>query len=324
LPKNLKKGFGTILKFDSLEADSLESQAEAAKALAKCGITPPCGSNPSVNPQATQVVDTNPEKQKILDLFANSLSTVEKVCKDPYFGTPEMQSTGDDLDKMLNDVNAIDTNAPCAVNAPLFCSLYDTSGEVVNGVSAVNEQINKFTDSDEVKDWEENASYLQILHALPYMLVISALFFLAFWWRDGQCWCCCCCKDGSKLGCLYIFPHAFFWFVFFLINTIIFCIGLAIQMAADEVTLDILNGKPTLADFMEHLQTAWPEFWELVFDGLETNLLAMWQATFVFELFSIVIVGYGCCMCCWRPYRRAYSQKVIDASATTQEQKPMY
>lgn len=328
LPDNLKKGFGVVFKFDDLERDSDKTKDEAATALGKCGVTPPCGSDPTSgvvnNPQAAQVVDTNPEKQKILQLFENSLSTVRVVTNDPYFGTPEMASTGDDLNKMTRDVNAIDTNAPCAANIPLFCSLYDTSNEVVNGVSEVNDQINKFTDSEMVQEWKENADYLQALHGLPYILVISSAFFLCFWWRDGACWCCCCCKDGSKLGCLYIFPHAFFWLVFFIINTIVFAIGILVPIASEDLKLDVLNNKPTLKVFMEHLETKFPEFYDLVFKGLIDGLNGMWRASAVFEFFSIAIIMYGCCMCCCRPYRREYSQKVIDASATTQEQKSLY
>merc|ERR1719375_2995138 len=129
----------------------------------------------------------------------------------------------------------------------------------------VTKQIEKFTDSDMVKRYNDYSDYLIYLYGLPYLLVLSAVFFFGFWWKGGQCYCCFCCNKGSAMGCVYIFPHILFWFLFFLFNTIIFVIGAAFTFAGDKVPVPVLKGEPTLKDFLAHVQTEYPEFWDKVF-----------------------------------------------------------
>lgn len=302
LPDNMAKGFYDVFKFAALEADSQDTKVQAITALAKCGVLPVMCS--SSYPVTSMTSSTVAEKAKILANFNNSLMSVMKICNDKYFGTDALAGVGADLNKMLADVAAVDaTNAPCVGTNALYCSMYASSDSVKQSVAGVNAEIDKFTTGKMVTEWKDNASKLDLLHILPYILVISALFFLCFWYRDGACWCCCFCKDGSKMGCLYILPHAFFWLLFFITNSIIFGVGLVIMIAADDIKVDSFKGKPSVKDLLDHIETQYPEFWDLVLGGVTKGLGALWKAAVVFEVFSIVIVAYGCCMCCCRPYR---------------------
>lgn len=321
LPKNIKKGFDDTFKFANLETDSLDTKTQATTALAKCGVTPPCSGGGS----ALQSSQTAAEKAKITKNFDSSLSTVAKVCNDKYFGTEALQDTGRQLNEMMSILDQIPvTDSPCAVTNGLYCSMYSLADGVIAGVGGVNKEIDSFTTSDEVKAWEDNAEYLNYLHALPYMLVISALFLACGWYLHGSCWCCCCCRKGQAgaRSCLWVLPHSLFWFVFFIINSIIVVIGYVVQNNLDEVKLDMLNNKPTLDVFIDHVQAVYPDFWNVVFGKMETGLEDMWKSALIFEVFCILIVVYGCCMCCIRPYRDLETDQVVPvAQAASYEQQ---
>lgn len=316
LPKNIEKGFQEVFKFAELETDSLDTKKQAETALAKCGVTPPCtGAGGSLQTSVTAT-----EKAKITKNFKSSLDMVAKVCNDKYFGTDELAGTGAKLNEMtaLLDQIPVD-NAPCLTTDPLYCSMYRLADETVAGVAGVRAEIDSMAKSDEVKTWEDNADKLNYLHALPYILVISALFFACGWYLHGSCWCCCCCRQGQSgaRSCMWVFPHFLFWFIFFIINSIIVVAGFVIQESLNEVKLKgVLKGDPTVEEFIDHVQLVYPEFWNVVFGKMETGLLDMWRAAIIFEVFCIVIVAYGCCMCCCRPYRRSDTDKDQVAPST--------
>lgn len=321
LPKNIEKGFDDTFKFASLETDSLDTKTQCITALAKCGVTPPCsGGGGSMGTSRTAA-----EKAKITKNFDSSLEMVAKVCNDKYFGTEALAETGRQLNEMMSILDKIPvTDAPCAATDALYCSMYDLADAVIAGVAGVNEEIDSFSSSDEVKTWKDNADKLNYLHALPYMLVISALFFACGWFLHGSCWCCCCCRKGQSgaRSCMWVLPHCLFWFVFFIINSIIVVVGYVIKNNLDEVKMDMLNNKPTLDVFIEHVQAVYPEFWNAVFGKMETGLDDMWKSALVFEVFCIMIVAYGCCMCCFRPYRDLETDQVVPvAQAATYEQQ---
>jgi len=298
LPQNLADGFYKVFKFNALESDSKLIQSECVKGLQKCGVT---ASQCSNLPNGTSKASTGPEKAKILNAFDTSLGVVSRICNDKYFGTPDLAKISGDLNKMITDVKKIKVlNEYCQGTNVLYCSIHSSATVIVSSVSTVTAGIDVFVKSDMVKQYEDNAGKLTGLHLLPYVLVISALFFFAFWWRDGTC---CCCKGGSKIGCCYLFWHGFFWLLFIIVNSIFLIAGLAFKHGQDKIQMDFLKGKPTLEQFLEHVKTVYPEFWELVFAGMEAGLLQFFNSTIVFEVFSIVIVAYGCCMCCCRPYK---------------------
>lgn len=184
--------------------------------------------------------------------------------------------------------------------------MWELADATVKGITEVNAEIDKFCNSDLAKKWSDYASSLNLLHVLPYILVISAAFFAIGWWLHGACWCCCCCKRGQAgaRSCLWIFPHILFWLIFIIINSIIVAVGLVVQTQLDSVSMDMLNGKPTVEAFIDHIQLVYPDFWNVVFGKMVDGLEGMWQAAIVFEVFCILIVTYGCCMCCFRPYSK--------------------
>jgi len=304
LPTNLRDGFYITFKFDTIGPDSDEIKAQSATALGKCDVVTSSCPNPGNPNPLSKTSSTGTEKARILAIFESTLGVVRKVCNDKYFGTEDLAKVGDDLNDVMGNISSISAaGMPCIGSNPLYCNIWGRADSIKNAVGDVTKEIDKFIDSDLVKEYQKEGDKLVGLHALPYILVISALFFFGFWWRGGQCWCWPCCTGGSKLGCIYIFPHIIFWLVFFIINSIIVGAGIFLKFFSEEVKVDFLKGKPNLKEFLDHVKTTYPEFWNKVFADMEEGLDFMWHAALVFHFFCIIIVSYGCCMCCCRPYK---------------------
>lgn len=307
LPENLRDGFFVTFKFQLLEADSKDVKQQCETALSKCSVDASDCSNLANPSPLDRTSSTMTEKAKIVQAFGHSLSTVSRICNDKYFGTDSLAAVAADLDKMMQDVDQVDASAsPCIATNVLYCSIHASASAVVASVGTVNAEIDKFIDSDMVGNYKDHANKLTFLHILPYVLVISALFFFIIWW-----------KKTSKIGCcVYLIAHAVFWLLYFVINTIILALAILVKYAGDQIEIPFLKGKPNLTEFIEHIQTTYPEFWAVVFADMEEGLEFLFRSAAVFEVFCIVIVAYGCCLGCWRPYRDA-SAKVVDASEVT-------
>merc|ERR1719313_1351665 len=133
----------------------------------------------------------------------------------------------------MNDVPSGD--ADCVVLKPLFCNLYKNAGMANDATTDVTGVVNKFTESDMVKQYKDNSSSLNFLHILPYPLVIAALFFFGFWYKDGTC---CCCKGGSCAGCCcFLLPFCFFWLIFFVVNTIFVGLCSVVVYMQDDIPI---------------------------------------------------------------------------------------
>jgi hypothetical protein len=238
------------------------------------------------------------------------------VTNDPYFGTSAMASTAsslNDITSQLDSINAV--NANCAGTIPAYCSIRSSSDTIVSGVGTVQAQIDRFIGGDLVKDWKDTADLLDLMHIGPYIMVISALFFLCFWYRYGTC---CCCKNGSVPGFFAYVLHLLFWLIWYTIVTIVVVIGTLVRDHSDEVKINFLNGSPSVKVFLEHVQNTYPGFWNAVFDKMEEALLQMYGSAVVFWLFCFLIFLYGCCMCCIRPYSVTDDEeKVLDLSVAT-------
>jgi len=85
---------------------------------------------------------------------------------------------------------------------------------------------------------------------------------------------------------------------------VIACVSIGAKYAIDNVKLTMLNNEPTAGIFFEHVQTKFPEFWDVVFSGLEKAMINIYNSSIIMWTFSVVTVMYGCCMCCWRPYSK--------------------
>merc|ERR1711879_1024724 len=79
--------------------------------------------------------------------------------------------------------------------------------------------------------------------------------------------------------------------------------GWTMRNKSDEVKLgSLFNGNPSLKELLEHIQTAYPDFWALVFANLEKGLIQFYASFVVFLFICILIAFYGCSLCCCRPY----------------------
>jgi len=307
LPANLKEGFYGVFKFNNLETQTAVVKAESAAALIKCDVTASlyidqCMSIPDPSPQDRTSI-THGEKDKIDAAFTTALTPIMNVCRDKYFGTPDLQNTADSLEYMLENIEAVNASgAPCIGTSVFYCNIYGSAKMVMDIVPETTAAIDAFIESDMVKSYNEYAGNLKLLHALPWItLGPAALFFFFFWKTAGTC---VCCKGGGVMSCLcFIFPFAFFWLLFFVINTILVAVGIVVKHGQDRIELPMLQGKPTLEEFIAHVQATYPEFWALVFEDMVASLDFMNNAFLIYEVFAIVILFYGLCMCACNPYK---------------------
>mmetsp|Transcript_50068 Transcript_50068/g.79254 ORF Transcript_50068/g.79254 Transcript_50068/m.79254 type:complete len:369 (-) Transcript_50068:98-1204(-) len=318
LPSNLRTGFDSVFGFADLETDSESVKSASISALAKCSVTVlQCSSLPSF--PISQTVTTTSEKARITAALQNSLAKVERVTNDIYFGVDAFASTAAYLTTIVNDIAQVDAvTMPCSTSCPLYCSLYDSASGIVNGISEVNAQIDAFINGDNVKDYQKAADRVSLLYLFPVILFIAALFFCGVWYRDGTC---ICCRDGTKLGCLFTCCHLIWWFIFFVLVSIIAAVSIIVKHGQDQVKLDILKNSPTLDVFLDHVQTNYPEFWNVVFRGLEGGLRNIYNSSILMWVFCVVIVLYGVCMCCWRPYSKGDDSPVEVLACVPSEQK---
>jgi len=299
LPTNIAAGFDRVLKFAELEEDSASIADAASLALVKCGKTPATGcSNYQVMPRP---VNTTMDKKQIQDAFSRSLNAVKKVTSDPYFGVSGFENTDQQLRKILDELSSIDSLMPCTKAVPNYCEIHSASGSIVEGIGAVYEAIKDFEHSKVIERWEDNKQLFVFLHVLPYILVLGMLCFTFFWWKGGVC---CCCKGGTFVGSLALPFFVVFWAAAFVIWAIIAITGTIIKYDADHIDVPVLKGKPTLEVAIEHIQTTFPEFWDLVFAPLVEGLELLLPCAWLFFGITILIGLYSMCECMWCPYRK--------------------
>jgi len=303
LPTNVVTGFDAVFRFGFMEQDAKDIKASCSTVLAKCNVsTDTCGNTSSYPGQPTQSVppniSANDAKYNISKSFDNSLAVVKRIAEDKYFGTPGLQDTVTNLNKLTAEMAKIDATMPCFAAVPVFCELHSTGDAIVDGMGQVNAEIDKFKKSDIVDRWEEYSALLTALHCLPYILVIGMMCFTFYWCRGGVC---CCCKGGTKTGfCLIL--YVLFWLLSFVIYFVVCAAGSTIKFASDRIEIPVLEGKPSLKDAIEHIQTNYPEFWSVVFEDLEEGLDLLLNSSFFFVVAALLIALYSMCVCCCRPY----------------------
>lgn len=314
LPGNVIKGFDEVFKFAYLEADSIEVQNAANDVIINgCGKTTTfCSTaqqtcDPNLGQQALNACSgTAPTtkiqeaKTKIKAAFARSLAVVKRVASDQYFGQPGLEDTAKQLDDITQQVDQIPDSGECIAALPVFCEISTSADSIVLGMSQVTAEIDKFKDSDIVKQWDENKTYLTLLHCMPYFMVIAMLFFTLFWYRGGVC---CCCRDGTKAGCGLILM-AIFWLASFILYVIVLATGIALSVLQKDIEVPVLKGKPSLEQAIDHIEFQYPEFWNIVFAGLVDGLDQLYKASWFFNVVALIIVIYGFCECCCCPYRK--------------------
>lgn len=295
LPQSLHKGFYEELRFDDLKKDSEKVKSAAFTALATCGVAPSqCGSLPSTAAQA----DTSVQRAEIQGAFANSLAIIEKVANDPYFGIDKLNSTAADLRKISDQLDSLDTTQ-CAVTNEGYCNIYSAADGLVAETQEATGAIDQLIDSDEAKYFENNTDRLVLMHLLPYPLVLSMLFFTCFWKKDAAC----CCCGGSLGGCILLLLQVAFWLVSLVPSMIIVVIAWSFKFGQDRIEVGPpIKGNPTLQQLLEHIETVYPGFWNVVVVPLEGPLNQLYVAAFIMLVACLFIEFYGVCICLCRPY----------------------
>jgi hypothetical protein len=319
LPDNVVKGFDEVFRFSYLEQDAKNLKSVSATALTNCNnfvAATSCPNQEYTNYIANNINTLSPNngpaittatsqaKQQIDALFASSLSTVNKVANDKYFGNDDLAATADKLNAITEKTNEImEPTMDCTLAIPVFCEIYNNADGIVNGMSQVTKAIDEFKNSDAIDRWDDNASFLQYLHAMPYLMVLALVLFSIFWLRGGVC---CCCRGGTKSAVFALFPFAIFWLVSFIIYAVVFASGTAVKYYQSEITTgDALRGKPTLKEAIDHIQTEYPKFWNVVFADMVDPLDLLLSASYFFVAVAILILVYALLECCCMPYRKS-------------------
>jgi len=306
LPSNIVQGFDETFKFARLEQDSMSVENAAATALQMCGVvanvTCPSGNYSGNN---SGVANTSAEQAVITQSFKTSLDVVSNVANDKYFGVEDLKPTARSLNKIVADMNQLNETMTCEKSTPLFCGIYTSAGGIVAGMGLVTKAIDGFKTSEIVEKWDDYHKFLILLHGLPYVMVVALLFFTCFWMKGGVC---CCCKGGTIAG-LALIPFTLFWLLSFVIYGIVCITGLVVKYAMDKINVSAFNGNPNLKQVIDHIETNYPEFWNLVFANLATGLDLLLKASFFFVVASLIIALYSCCECLCCPYRNKALQE---------------
>jgi len=310
LPMNVVKGFDETFKFAYLEKDSQKVEQAAADALSKCGVIAnvSCPSSnysnySSFSPSKTS--NTTKEQAEITTSFETSLNVVSKVANDKYFGVADLKPTAKSLNEIVANLKELNDTMACGKSTPLFCGIYTSAGGIVAGMTSVNKAIDAFKSSDPVEKWEEYAKFLVLLHGLPYIMVVALMFFTCFWMKGGVC---CCCTGGTRFS-LALIPFMLFWLLSLSIYTLVCFVGLTLKYAADKIEVPVLNGTPSLEQAINHIETVYPEFWNLVFANMEHGLDLLLGASVFFVVAGIIIGLYSLAECCCCPYRKSAQEK---------------
>jgi len=145
--------------------------------------------------------------------------------------------------------------------------------------------------------------------------VVGMVFFTLFWFKDAACLCC----GGSCCGSLAAILFTLLWLIFFTVSAIIFGTGYLIRNRADEIPIDGVFAKDvSLEALLEHIQTEYSAFWDIVFKDLEEGLEMLYGSSFIFVVICLIIMMYALSICCCRPYtnkKRAPTQDVSHNAA---------
>jgi len=305
LPSNVATGLDETFRFAYLELDAANVKNASSQALVKCNVNAsaicPSGNYPAFSAFSLIDVNTSRELAQVNESFANSLSVVNKIANDIYFGVDSLQPTANRLNEIVGEMNRINSTMKCGVAVPIWCKIHESSGGIVAGIGQVNDQIHKFKNSDVVQEWEKHGDKFVFVHCMPYVMVVALLFFTCFWLKGGVCWCC----KGGTIATLVLIPYVVFWAVSFIIYAIICVAGFVVKYMADTVPVPVLRNKPNLEQAIAHLQTNYSEFWDPVFGSMVDGLDKLFFASWFFVAVGVLIMMYSVLECCCCPYRKA-------------------
>jgi len=315
LPANVEAGFYEALKFDKLRSDAAEVRDAARAAVTGCdsgALATGATACSSTSGSSLVFTDTSQQLTSINAAFDSSLEIIDKVVNDIYFGVENFQQTAAFLTEIraeTDQLGQLSQPMSCAVTMGMYCSIYEQAVDLLAQADTVDEQIQTFTNHKFVEEYEDNKDYLQLMHAVPYVLVLSMLFFSCFWYKDAS-------LCGSVLGVGAECCFLLFWIIALVLNSFVVLAGAAVAYYADEITIeDGIRQKATLRELLDHIEAEYPEFHSKVFQPLSDPLQTLLHGVLVFEVFLLLIVLYGCCLCCCRPYRTASTDSDIKAES---------
>jgi len=180
LPSNIIAGFDETFKFAYLKADSAKVGDAAGKAVEMCSFDPAadCASPAGLGNADTK--DVSGAKATILQAFGTSLTVIQRVADDKYFGVPSLKDTAKSLDDIMKKVKETEDSMQCRQIVPTFCAIYQSSGDIAKGMTEVTKSLDEFKNSEIIKQWDERKGLLTFLHALPYFMVLGLLAFSLF------------------------------------------------------------------------------------------------------------------------------------------------
>jgi hypothetical protein len=302
LPTNVLKGFNETLGFQDIVKDGniIKTQARDAMLLCRAGNNPlTCG---SVSSYTSSTAVTSSQYAAISAAFANSISLIQKVttdrCIDGDFGSTPTFST-----QIRDELLALDPGElNCDVVFDSYCILYTAGKGLVDGAGIAIQAIEDMANAKAIKDVTKHADKLKAMHALPWILVVTMVFFTMFWAHNGGV--CCCCEGGSMLGCCcLLMPSVLFWFVFFVFACIILAVGIAFSIyVADETPSGI--SRCTVSDTIDHLELQYSAFYDMVLKDLVDGCNIFYSSSQVAVALCLIIGLYACCICVFRPYRK--------------------
>jgi hypothetical protein len=272
--------------------------------------------------------DDSEETANISAEYNNTFNTVYKVSTDKYLGVDEFNETANNIQQIQSTTNEAmklsdGTNAcgGCPGNCKVqqHCAFWKSSDGINEGYNKIQQIVDKFTNSPEMKLWDDYSHYLNLLHILPYVLLLGLFGFFCFWRYDAAC--CCGCGGRFLRSLVSLLLFALLWLVFFVINIVVVAVGAVIKFAAHEVKLaekdSALKTDTSLGELKEHLEKNYKTFFDFVFGPLEGPLNTWWESAVVFAFFTLLLNFYGCALCLCRPYRDKRVLNVNDLDSVT-------
>uniref|UniRef100_A0A7S1MCF9 Uncharacterized protein n=1 Tax=Alexandrium catenella TaxID=2925 RepID=A0A7S1MCF9_ALECA len=301
LPTNIATGFDDVFRFAYMTRDAQTVKDSAASALSKCNVVASAACPSYQMRPVPGESNTTDERNAIVTAFRESLATVQRVADDEYFGTAELQKTAQELANMTASIAQLSDTMPCSDSNVLYCNIYKAGETVISEVASVRAEMDRFRDSPAVDNFEEQSSWLLVLHALPWLLVVAMLSLSIFWCQGGLC---CCQAGGSVYAWCSLLPFVVFWLLTFILMFVVVAAGVVLKVGSGDVVLDQLRGRPTLAQLVEHIETKFPDFYNVAIADLISAFKAWVGASAIMLAVSVVVLLHSCCLCCARPYRK--------------------
>uniref|UniRef100_A0A7S1RDX2 Uncharacterized protein n=1 Tax=Alexandrium catenella TaxID=2925 RepID=A0A7S1RDX2_ALECA len=298
LPTNLVTGIDDALHFATLQSDSTAVKQHAQDALAKpqCSVLVAACPNPPA-PTSLTTSNTSTELAAIVTIFDNTLAIVEKVANDQFLGVGDFAAIANDLSVMrqnLTQLRNMTQPLPCQATNQLYCSIYSASDQIINAMGTVRRGVNEIKNNPAVADYETYAKQVKTgFHGLPYIMWVSLLFYACFWFSRRPS-----CKGGCGVACACVF-HGIFFFLAFVVSVAIVGAGIVSTKVVGEMTLGSpFVGNPTIAQLIDHIETNFPGFYNVVLKNLLDGMKKTFNAYVIFLAAQILLLIHTCTCCC--------------------------